>query len=185
MTATVQTIEELILRQPDVRWELHEGRLREKPAMAFDHNDAMAKLGHFLLAQLDWSEYTVHVNAGHLKRLERTYYIPDVAVIPLALAAPFRGRFDRAEIYEHPLPLVVEVWSPSTGDYDVDTKVPEYRARGDLEIWRLHPYERTLITWHRQEDGTYVETRYTGGLVRPHGLPDVEIDLAALFLPPS
>ena len=76
---------------------------------------------------------------------------------------------------------MVEVWSPSTGDYDVDGKIPEYKPRGDREIWRLHPYERTLTTWVRQADGSYVETVHTGGVVRPAWLPDVAIDLAALF----
>jgi Uma2 family endonuclease len=58
------------------------------------------------------------------------------------------------EYYEQPLPLVVEVWSPSTGEYDIDSKLPEYQARGDKEIWRLHPYERTVRSWQRQPDGS-------------------------------
>ena len=29
-------------------------------------------------------------------------------------------RAGRLEVYDDPMPLVVEVWSPSTGDYDVD-----------------------------------------------------------------
>jgi Uma2 family endonuclease len=53
------------------------------------------------------------------------------------------------EIYDEPLPLVAEVWSPSTGGYDVLAKLPEYRRRGDTEIWLLHPYERTLTAWRR------------------------------------
>ena len=35
------------------------------------------------------------------------------------------------EVFEEPLPLVVEVWSKSTGDYDVEEKLVEYRRRGD------------------------------------------------------
>jgi Uma2 family endonuclease len=79
------------------------------------------------------------------------------------------------------LPLVVEAWSPSTGEYDVDTKFPIYRDRGDLEIWRLHPYDRTLTRWVRLADGGYREDVFTGGDVRPVALPDVVIDLDALF----
>jgi len=84
-------------------------------------------------------------------------------------------------IFSDPLPLVVEVWSPSTGDYDVDAKLPVYQQRGDLEIWRIHPYERTLTVWQRQPDGSYVETIHHGGIVTPVGLPGVEIDLDELF----
>jgi Uma2 family endonuclease len=85
------------------------------------------------------------------------------------------------EVYSQPVPLVVEVWSPSTGEYDVDTKFPEYRLRGDLEIWRLHPDKRTLTTWRRQPDGTYHEELIRGGIVRPMALPGVSINLDELF----
>jgi len=76
---------------------------------------------------------------------------------------------------------VVEVWSPSTGDYDVDAKLPEYHRRGDQEIWRIHPYERMLTAWRRQPDGSYTETVYTGGVVHPLAFPVVAIDLDTLF----
>ena len=79
------------------------------------------------------------------------------------------------------MPLVVEVWSPSTGDYDVETKLQEYKRRGDAEIWRLHPYERTLIAWRLQTDGSYSETLYREGMVVPISLPNVSIDLDSLF----
>jgi Uma2 family endonuclease len=85
------------------------------------------------------------------------------------------------EVYEDPLPLVVEVWSPSTGDYDVESKLVEYQRRGDLEIWLIHPYDHTLTAWRRQPDGSYAETRYDGGAVQPAALPDVTIDLDSLF----
>jgi Uma2 family endonuclease len=76
---------------------------------------------------------------------------------------------------------VVEVWSPSTGDYDVDAKLPVYQQRGDLEIWRIHPYERTLTAWRRQPNGSYQETIHREGVVKPAALPGVAIDLGPLF----
>ncbi len=76
---------------------------------------------------------------------------------------------------------MVEVWSPSTGGCDVDTKLPEYRARGDQEVWRVHPYQRTLTTWRLRPDDTYDETVYREGVVRSASLPGVAIDLATLF----
>lgn len=181
MPVSERTYQQVVLEDPEGHWELHHGRLREKPSMTFAHNDLMFELGHLLRGHLDREEYRVRVNAGRLRRQDATYYIPDVAVIPLVLAASFRDRDDVLEVYDQPLPLVVEVWSPSTGDYDVDAKLPEYRRRGDTEIWRLHPYERTLTAWRRQPDGTYSETIYHGGIVRPASLPNVTIDLDLLF----
>jgi Uma2 family endonuclease len=84
-------------------------------------------------------------------------------------------------IFSGPLPLVVEVWSSSTGDYDVDTKLSVYQQRGDLEIWRIHPYERTLTAWRRQPDASYQETLHSDGTIKPMALPGVAIDLDALF----
>ncbi len=85
------------------------------------------------------------------------------------------------DAYPDALPLVAEIGSPSTGGYDVSEKLRDYQSRGDLEIWRVHPYERTVTAWRRQSDGTYVETTYRDGVVRPTSLPGVVIALEALF----
>ena len=61
-------------------------------------------------------------NAGHVRKSSDSYYIPDVFVIPDELTLPLRGRMV-LETYASPLPLVVEVWSHSTGDYDVEFKL--------------------------------------------------------------
>ena len=178
---TPEEYEQLALAEPDRLWELHRGRLREKPGMTWDHTDVISFLNHLLQSQLDRSQFRVHDNGSRLRRSVKNYYMPDLAVIPLELAAGLRGRRDRLEVFTDPLPLVVEVWSPSTGKYDVDTKLPEYQLRGDLEIWRIHPYDRSLTSWQRRPDGSYEETVYRGGPVHPVALPGVTIDLDVLF----
>ena len=168
------------LEEPDEQWELHCGNLRRKPGMTAQHNRTMSRLFGSLLQQLDQQEFDVRGNAGHVRRSPEHYYIPDIAVIPVALVEPQLDR--RAlEVYADPLPLVVEIWSPSTGDYDIREKVVEYQHRGDLEIWRIHPYDRTLTAWRRQTDGSYTESTYTSGAVHPASLPGVSVDLDALF----
>ena len=64
----------------------------------------------------------------------------------MALVGPDWSRPDVVEFDDQPLPLVVEIWSPSTG---TDTKFAEYRRRADAEVWRLHPFARTLTQWRR------------------------------------
>ncbi len=164
------------------RLELFRGSLREKPSMSVEHGRLSFYLAFQLGKQLDRKAYEVRVNHGRLRH-ERTvtYSIPDVVVIPTPLVEQARQHPSQLEIYDAPLPLVVEIWSPSTGDYDVDAKIPAYMARGDAEIWRVHPYERTLTAWRRQADGTYVSQVFRGGTVQPATLPNVTIDLAALF----
>ena len=181
MPVSDKTFEQVVREDPEHRWELHCGRLVRKPAMTFDHNQVTMRLAWQLMDQLDRNAFNVRANMGHVYYASDRFYVPDVYVVPLALAADLRGRADQLEMYRDPLPLVVEVWSPSTGDYDIEKKLPEYRRRGDLEIWRIHPYERTLTAWVLGPEGTYTESVYRGGTVRPAALPGVAIDLDALF----
>ena len=178
---TQATYKIVSLEDPNHQWELFDGHLVEKPAMSVSHNRLMARLTAQLVRQLDFDEFEVRMNTGRLGYSGRTYFIPDVHVIPLSLIRQIDEGSSALEILSQPLPFVVEVWSPSTGLYDVDEKIPEYLKRGDLEVWRLHPYERTLTAWRRREDGGYDESIQRGGVVHPVGLPNVTIDLDELF----
>ena len=184
MVVREQTFEELALANPDRPLELHDGRLVEKPPMPIAHGHLLHDLYDLLRDRLDRRSYWVRMNHSRVRRTERHYFIPDLCVIPVSLIVQDRARWNELDLYRDPLPLIVEVWSPSTGEYDVETKFAEYRRRGDLEIWRLHPYERTLTVWRRQEDGSYAEAVFGGGIIRPVALPGVEIDLDALFASP-
>ena len=100
---------------------------------------------------------------------------------PLPTKLPFEDDPQAFNAFAEPLPLVVEVWSPSTGNYDIATKLQGYRERGDAEIWFIQPYERTLTAWRRQPDGSYAEETYRGGVVPVASLPGVVIDFDALL----
>ena len=175
-----EAFEHLALAASDVKWELWDGVPREKPGMTAAHNHTAFELGYMLRSQLDPVMYEVRVDAGHVRRPESTYFIPDVFVVPTACFAPL-FELRTLEVYDQPLPLVVEVWSPTTGHYDLTEKLATYQRRGDDDIWFLHPYERTLLARRRQSDGRYEECTFTEGAVRPIALPGVEIDLATLF----
>jgi Uma2 family endonuclease len=181
MPVSQQTYLRVVLEDPEGKWELHCGKLRQKPDMTTERQRTGWILGFRLQQQLSLGEYEVRVNSTRAQRTERRYYVPDVMVIPAAYVRRLLARPGTVEAYADPLPLVVEIWSPSTGAYDVMEKLPEYRRRGDAEIWLLHPYERTLTVWRRQPGGAYTETVYRGGSVRPASLPNVTIDLDALF----
>lgn len=181
MAVRERTIESLMLEDPGSLWELLNGDLREKPPMSIRHGGVMSYLDHLLQQQLDRAVYRVHPNHARLRLPSGGVYVPDVVVIPVELMRPTWDRPDGLDLYSAPMPLVVEVWSPSTGTFDVRSKVADYQQRGDLEIWFLHPFERTLTAWRRQPDGSYTEELYRSGPVRPVALPDVTIDLDTLF----
>jgi Uma2 family endonuclease len=180
---TEQEYRELALNEEDRLWELWDGIPAEKPGMSFDHDGVSSYLGHLLQSQLDIRDFLVNVNGGKARRSERYYFIPDVVVIPASYSRRLVGDPRGFNAYAEPLPLVVEVWSRTTGAYDFNVKLQGYRERGDEEIWYIHPYERTLTAWRKQPDGSYKEDHYDGGIVPVVSLPGVKIDFDALLSP--
>ena len=163
--------------------ELCRGQLRNKPSMSVAHGDVMGLLVAQLVRQVNDDEYRVRTQHARLRVSSDTYYVPDIAVIPTSVVLALLRAPRLLDAYLDPIPLVVEIWSPSTGDYDIDEKLPGYQRRGDLEIWYIHPYQRTLTVWRRQPDGAYTEEVYHGGIVHSVALPGVTISLDALFAP--
>ena len=176
---TEHNYEQFVLSGVEGTWEIHDVRLVEKPGRSFRRGELPMLLGQLLISQPDPLDFGVMTEL-RVRRPTETVFVPDLMAVPTAYSAAIRDRPVLA-VFSEPLPLVVEVWSPSTGDYDVDTKIPVYMEQGDLEIWRLHPYERTLTRWVRQADGAYVEMIHQGGIVSLTALPGVEIDLDRLF----
>ncbi len=182
MPVSVETYERVALEDANGHWELVCGRLRQKPPMANAHAAPLYRLNARLVRRLDEEQFIVSMNNARLRVTGGRYYIPDLCVLPRAyLDAALRDRPRQLEVYDGPVPLVVEVWSPSTGDYDIADKLPGYQARGDAEIWRLHPYDKTLTRWLRQPDGSYTESTLSEGEISPAALPGVSIRLAELF----
>lgn len=180
MAVSLATYEQVALEDGDVTWEYVSGRLREEPGMTQEHNDTAFYLAHQLASQLDREQFILRSNAGRLQTLSGNEYVPNVVVVPTRIAHTQAGS-GKLESHVEPLPFVAEVWSKSTGAYDIDTKLPDYLARGDEVVWRVHPYEKTVRAWTRQPDGAYLESEHAGGVVAIASLPGVAIDLAELF----
>jgi Uma2 family endonuclease len=176
-----QAYREFALGDTSSQWELVDGHLRERLGMSATHGKVMMRLVVSLANQLDDAAYSVRAQHARLRVSSETYYMPDIAVIPTAFEWPLLEHPNSLDAYADPLPLVVEIWSPSTGRYDMVKKLPDYQRRGDLEIWYVHPVERTLTAWWRRDDGTYSETTYRSGIVLAEALPDTEIDLDTIF----
>lgn len=182
MPISAETYERLALEDDDVKWELVCGRLRRKPDMTTEHNQVARTLAMLIGRQIDLYEHTVGTDSGRVRTSTGSYYVPDLCVIPMSYVRRLKERPGTFEVYDDPIPLVVEVWPPSTGDYDVEDKLAEYKRRGDLEVWRIHPYERTLTAWRRRPDGGYDEAVIREGTITPMALPHVVIEFDMLFL---
>jgi Uma2 family endonuclease len=182
MPVTEATYERLALEDGDEQWEYVCGHVRKKPPMTQEHESVGWWLAVTIQNQLDREHFEARFNSGRTRRPGSTWLVPDVVVIPVAYFDKTRGT-GRLEVYDDPFPFVAEVWSKSTADYDIETKFQEYRKRGDLEIWRLHPYERSVMAWRRQSDGSYDETRYSldDGEAPVLSLPRVVVKFAEIF----
>jgi Uma2 family endonuclease len=180
MPVSEATYERVALEDPEGKWELYCGELRQKPPMTLPHYDVRDALVAVLRSQLQERGFRVRPE-GRVSYAGGRYFVADVIVIPASAASRFVEASDQLEVYQEPLPLVAEVWSRSTGRYDIAEKLPVYRERGDVEIWRLHPYERTLTAWRRQPDGSYTEHAFASGTVELHAIPGTTVDLDALF----
>jgi Uma2 family endonuclease len=163
------------------RWELADGQLWEKPEVTAAHDWAAMNLVRPLLLQLDPGQHRISIDHARLRVSAGTYFIPDVVVIPTRLILPLLDDPKGLNAHAEPLPLVVEVRSPSTGRRDLRVKLAGYQRRGDLEIWFIHPIERTVTTWVRQPDGSYLETVYREGTIQLTALPGAAIEVRALF----
>jgi Uma2 family endonuclease len=181
MPISEETYRRVVLEDTDSVWELRCGRLVEKPLMTTEHNETARNLHAMLVQQLPLAEYSVGTENLRLRRINGDHFVPDVCVVPKAMIRRLKERPGTFEVYNDPVPFVTEVWSPSTGRYDVATKLGEYRERGDLEIWFIHPYDRTLRVWCKQGDGSYTESFHTSGIVQLASLPGVSINLEELF----
>lgn len=181
MAISETTYRRIALEDGDNTWELVCGQLRRKPGMTMEHNEVAQTLGYIIHRQVKRTEFRVRSNSSRTRVSSGSYFVPDVFVVPTSLVQARADQPMTLEVYPEPLPFVAEVWSRSTGDYDVDAKLPEYRLRGDLEIWRVHPYEHTVTAWRRQPDGEYREHTYRAGRVPIESLPGVVVDLEELF----
>lgn len=172
------TYERMAISGEFLRTELHDGVLVEKPVMSRLHGDLGLEVAFLLRLQVDPMQYRVRANHAKLAIPGRSYYIPDVAVLEAAVAWPTPKE---ADLYHDPVPLVVEIWSPKTGGYDIAVKLPGYRFRGDAEIWWVDARGPSVTRWLRRPDGGYDESVHTGGILGVTTLPGVTIDLDALF----
>jgi len=183
MSISAKTYERVALEDPHGGWELVCGQLRQKPPMTTEHQSTIRQAAEQFHDQIDRNRYAIDTAQTRVRISGESYLIPDLCVLPRDLIQRRRREHPRElEIFDEPLPLIVEVWSPSTGERDRTDKLDAYRQRGDKEIWLIHPYERWLRAWRKQADDTYSERLFTGdAVIEPVALPGVRVELARLF----
>ena len=180
MPVSEATYRQLAVEDRESAWELVCGKLRQKPGMTLRHNSAGRVLAHVLQQQLPIDQFQVGYNSARLRLADGSHYIPDIVVIPVSAQLPHEDETG-VEAYPEPMPLVVEVWSPSTGNYDAREKLEGYRRRGDAEVWLVDARERTVTAWKRGAEGSYSSRTYRREHLPVSSLPGVIVDMDAVF----
>lgn len=134
-----------------------------------------------LLAPIGLERWMVRIDSGRLSCVDETSCIFDLFTAPSGVPNQDWERFEILRSYGESTLLVINVWSPLTGSYDVEKNQPEYRLRRNLEILRIHPFGRTLFTRRRQWNGHHAEPHHRDGTIEPAAVPGVRIDLDELF----
>lgn len=180
MTVSEAAYQRLVMQDRDHTWELVCGQLLRKPLMTMEHNYVPRRLARRFIFQLSEDAYVVSETAK-LRTPSGSYRNPDLAVIPIEYVERFRLQPGSFEVFDDAVPFVLEVWSESTGDYDVSRKLSEYQERGDAELWYAHPYAHTLAIYRRRLDGSYDQWQHSGGPTDIPSLGGIVINVDELW----
>ncbi len=124
--------EEFVFANPDRKWELVEGQLREKPGLSWEHDDIIVSLAILLQLQLDRAAFASRKSTGRSRHSPGTIFIPDLMVVPTRLGENFAADRETCDLRQ-PLPLVVEVWSNRPV---ITTSTRSFLNISDEVIWR-------------------------------------------------
>lgn len=169
----------------DERYELIDGiaYVKEPPAPSRSHQEVAGELYHQIRLALEgrrWRTYIAPFDVRLPKGSEPddlvdTVLQPDVIVVRDLSKLDNRGMRGAPD-------WVAEVLSPGTTSHDRKVKIPIYERAGVLEVWLVHPIDRTL-TIHRRENERYgnpvvLELK---GRTAISALPGVSIDWDRLW----
>lgn len=139
------------------RYELVDGVVLMSPSPTPQHQNLIGLIYRLIAAYLDdnpigqvFLELDVHLGTG--PRGGDLVYRPDVMFLSREKAARVGDR-----VAETP-DLIVEVVSPSSRRFDLETKKADYERAGVAEYWIIDP-ERDAMTFYRLESGRYGEIK--------------------------
>ncbi|HTQ36720.1 MAG TPA: Uma2 family endonuclease [Steroidobacteraceae bacterium] len=166
---------EVGLFAPDARVELIDGEVFDMAPIGDSHNGKVDRLSRIFHRAVGDRAIVRTQGSSRLGNLSMPQ--PD-----LALLAP------REDFYEHggsataDILLVAEV-SDSTLRFDRDIKMPLYARHGVPEAWIVDVQHGELRIYRSPRDGSYCDETVTSapGEIRPVKLPDIALDLRALF----
>ena len=166
---------EVGLIAPDERVELIEGEIIDMAPIGSDHVSFVMRLTSLLVKAVQDKAF-VSVQSP-IRLSNRSEPEPDFSVLK-----------PRADVYRKQLPtaadtlLVAEVCNTSER-YDREIKLPLYAAHGIPEVWIISIEQQSLTIYRSPDNSRYQQetTTQSPGKVSLFALPDITVDLSALF----
>lgn len=129
--------------------------VKEPPAPSRSHQEVVGELFLQVRLALEGKPYRAYVapfdvrlpKCGEADDRIDTVVQPDVLVVSDLEKLDERGMRGAPD-------WIAEVLSPATASHDRLLKVPAYERAGVLEVWLIHPLDRT-VTLYRLEKGRY------------------------------
>jgi Uma2 family endonuclease len=172
--------DELLLLPDGDRYELIDGRPKEKPTGARSDEIGgllLTHLNNFIRARKLGRAFASQTGFQCFPNAPKQVRMPDVSFVSA-------GRLEgdtTPEGYITVAPdIAVEVVSPNETYEDVEAKVAEYRGAGVKLIWVISPEKRTILV--RRADGSCAELDETGTLRGEDVLPGFACPIAELFV---
>ncbi len=164
-----------------LRYEVLDGELVVSPSPSRRHQQLSKRLQYALYkhVEVDHRRGEVYDAPFDVILADDTVLVPDLIFVTRERQDLFSGRgLDGAP------DLVVEIVSPSTRARDVGTKRELYARFGVRELWLVDP-ARDAIDVHELAGGELarVATCGPGDALTSRVLPDLRLDLAAVFAP--
>ena len=175
------TLDDLLAKPADERWEIIDGDLVQQTMTRPDHGSSVLGLGS-----------AVRNFYGHRRRPGGWWFMTDVTieVVPSQVYRPDILGFRRERVTirptEFPIRIrpdwICEVVSPSNPENDLVKKLNHYHRYGVPHYWILDPRDQILTVLRWSEPGYItVKTGLRGEKLRAEPFEEVELDMDDIF----
>ena len=177
------TVDQWAAIEPPPNYELIDGFLKEKPAVAVWHDILLVDLLGFLKIYIDAREFGKLVAATTPLRISAYHgRKPDIFFIPKAMYS-LVGK----NLFRGIPPLAIEIISPSNEREDRIQKKREYASLGIGQYWIIDFPRRQIEVYELRDrpnvarEYVLVETVSGDAIFRPTFFPGLEIPLAKIW----
>ncbi len=159
-------------KQEHVTYELINGVVMMSPRPAIQHQRISGKLYAQLSQSLKGKNCEPILEADLI--IQEQNFVPDLMVV----CDDDLNQLDQMVYYDKPPIIVIEIISPSSGSRDYFVKRHAYKELGVHEYWIVSPEEKCIMVIRF---ATGEECRYCEGQVKSYVMPEIAIDLDAIF----